>query len=116
MLKCWNPPPLSILRTKLIAGIRGYITGPNKPRLSQVNAHWGLIASLQKRDPNVQWVISMLSIYAPDDPIFAKDYKYVRPRDEYDLWCDNEDDLFTGLAPLTEKEIRKTNRLRMPRK
>ena len=64
----------------------------------------------------MQWVLSMLSIYASDDEIFKKNYKYVKPKDEYDLWLDNDDELFSGLNELDEKYIRKTNRLRMPKK
>ena len=74
------------------------------------------MVALQKREANAQWLIDLLGIYAPDDEIFVRSYKYVRPREEYDLYLDNEDGFFNNLMPLDEKYIRKHNRMQMPRK
>ena len=75
-----------------------------------------LIKSFRRHSPNVQWAIDLLAIYAPDDPIFAKSYKYVRPKKDYDIFLDNEDDFYDDLPRLNEKTIRKTNRIQMPKK
>ena len=64
----------------------------------------------------MQWVIDLIGIYAPDDEIFKKNYKYVRPKEEYDLYLNNKDLFFYELPELDERVIRKTNRLQMPKK
>ena len=74
------------------------------------------IRSFNKHPPNREWAVEVLAIWAPDDPIFERSYKYVKPKTDYDLFLDNEDGFFDDMPKLPEKYIRKTNRLRMPKK
>ena len=64
--------------------------------------------------PDVQWLVAMVGIWAPDDEIFEPHYKFVRQRDVIDLELPNEDNFWTNMPPLTEKEIRRKNRVRIP--
>ena len=57
----------------------------------------------------------LLSCFAPADEIFDKAFKYVRPQAvSLDPLINNEDGLFENLPELTEKQIRTTNRMRLP--
>lgn len=67
-------------------------------------------------EANVQWLVDLLGIFAPEDEIFKKSYKYVRPRQDIELLLDNEDGFFDDLPELDEKYVRKTKRLQMPKK
>ena len=75
-----------------------------------------LIGHLRLRPANVDWYIALLSFFCPEDPIFAKNYKYVRESEmPVEPMINNDDGLFTDLPELTEQEMRKTNRMRLPK-
>ena len=65
--------------------------------------------------PDVNWLIILVSLVNPDDEIFEPHYKYVRERKIIEPIFDNSDGLFTNMPMLTEKEIRRFNRIRIPR-
>ena len=67
------------------------------------------------REANGKWLIDLLGIFVPDDEIFQRSYKYVPDRTESQLYLNNEDGFFDDLPKLSEKYIRKTNRLRLPK-
>ena len=69
-----------------------------------------------ERYPNKKWLVKLLGIHKPDDEIFQDGYRYVKPRSApIEAQFDNSDNFFKTMAPLTEKEIRNTNRLRLPK-
>ena len=75
-----------------------------------------LIGCLRLRQANVEFYIHLLCYFSPDDEIFQKSYKYVKIADvPIEPVISNEDGLFTDLPPLSEREIRSTNRMRMPK-
>ena len=53
--------------------------------------------------PDVAWLIILLGIWAPNDEIFAPNYRYVKEKDVIEAEYDNADGFWTELAPLTEK-------------
>ena len=100
--KCYSPPTREILHRKLEDSIiqleaAGKFDPNVTPRL------YKLIGSLRLRAANVDWYVTMLGYFNPDDPIFAKDYKYVRQTEvPIEPVINNSDGLFTSLPPLTE--------------
>ena len=115
--QCFNPPPRDILlRDKLLPALQSFITSRPRPKKERILAIKGLVVALEKREANAQWLIDLIAIFKPEDEIFERGYKYVKPREELDLYLDNEDGFFDNLAPLNEQYIRKHNRLQMPKK
>ena len=51
----------------------------------------------------------------PDDEIFEAHYKYIRERNVIEANFDNSDGFWTSMATLSEKEIRRNNRIRLPK-
>ena len=66
--------------------------------------------------PDVAWMVALLAIWSPDDEIFEFNYRYVRQRDVIEAEFDNDEEFFTSMPTLTEKEIRRSNRIRIPLK
>ena len=64
--------------------------------------------------PDVKWLVDLVAIFAPHDEIFEPNYKFVRQRDVIELELANEDNFWTNMPQLTEKEIRRQNRVRIP--
>jgi len=64
--------------------------------------------------PDVKWLVDLLAIWAPHDEIFEPNYRFVRQRDVIELELPNEDNFWTNMPQLTEKEIRRQNRVRIP--
>ena len=65
--------------------------------------------------PDVDWLIILLGIFKPDDEIFESNYKYIRAKNPaIEAQLENADGFWTALAPATEKEIRRSNRIRLP--
>ena len=112
---CWSPPPLKVLLHKLETALKVSLATarPDAAKAKQISR---FIRSFNKHPPNREWTVEVLAIWAPKDPIFERSYKYVKPKTDYDLFLDNEDGFFDDLPKLNEKYIRKTNRLRMPKK
>ena len=57
------------------------------------------IALMQKNPPNTEWIIKLVAMWMPEDEIFKKSYKYVRPKtveEEEDEYLSNEDGFFDG--------------------
>ena len=53
---------------------------------------------MRKRKPNAQWLVTIISIWEPTNAIFAKDYKYVKPKKSCaDMLLDNSDGFFSNL-------------------
>ena len=66
--------------------------------------------------PDVDWLIILLGIWAPNDEIFNINFKYIKQRDVIEAEFPNEDGFWDMMmAPLSEKEIRKQNRIRIPK-
>ena len=64
--------------------------------------------------PDTAWLLTLLGIFCPDDEIFAKSYRYVpQKKSTLEITFDNSDAFYENLPPLTEKEIRSTNRIRL---
>ena len=64
--------------------------------------------------PDVKWLVELLAIWSPNDEIFEPNYRFVRQREVIELELPNEDNFWTNMPPLTEKEIRRQNRVRIP--
>ena len=61
-------------------------------------------------------MVNLLGIWKPDDEIFNAGYKYSKPGQvSVEAQFDNTGNFFQLLAPLTEKQIRNSNRLRLPK-
>ena len=45
--------------------------------------------------PDVQWLVILLAIWAPDDEIFEPNYKFVRQRDIIELDFDDTDNFYS---------------------
>ena len=74
---CFSPPPRSLLQEKLeqiIVELEGgnHLNAESIPRIHK------LIGSLRLRCANVEWYITLIGYFNPNDEIFRKDYKYVR--------------------------------------
>jgi len=53
---------------------------------------------MRKRKPNAQWLVTIISIWEPTNAIFAKDYRYVKPKKSCaDMLLDNNDGFFSNL-------------------
>ena len=75
-----------------------------------------LVGTLRLRRANVEWYVALIAYFNPNDEIFDKAYRYVRQREvPLEPMIGNHDNLFDNLPPLTEKEMRSTNRMRMPK-
>ena len=75
---------------------------------------------MKVHSPDIAWLIRWLGVINPNDEIFKKSYKFVRPKPELsesedEAFPNNDDDFFKDLPPLDDKTIRKTNRLRIPK-
>ena len=71
---------------------------------------------MHKRESDSDWIIKLLGIFKPDDEIFKKSYKYIRPRPvPIEPEMNNADGFYDDIPKLREKEIRKHNRLRLPK-
>ena len=71
---------------------------------------------MKKTPPDTRWLIKWVGYFMPEDEIFKKSYKYVRPKKVVEVeeeYFSNDDGLFDDLPPLDDKVIKKTNRLRM---
>ena len=69
---------------------------------------------MENHQPDVAWLVTLLGIWSPDDEIFELNYKYVKQRDVIEAEFDDEDGFYSSMPPLTEKQLRKTNRIRIP--
>ena len=73
------------------------------------------VALMRKQPPNTEWILKWVACWMPDDPIFHKSYKYVRPKPETveeDEYFSNDDGFYSDLPVLDDKVIKKTNRMR----
>ena len=113
---CYSVPPKAVLLEKLIITFTNlHSSNQMSPQLvPQVD---NLMKALQEREANSEWYCTLLAIFDPDNEIFAKSWRYIRPKlvPEAQVVFENDDDLFTDLPPLTEKEVRSTKRLRVPK-
>ena len=77
----------------------------------------GLGNSLSVRMPDAAWLIDVLGVMTPNDEIFTKSYVWTKPQESRppETTFDNVDGLFDGLPRLSEKELRKTNRMQRPK-
>ena len=108
----YHPPPKEILIEKVTSIMMPQIEehgGPDsKPWEHTINY-------MIDHKPDVNWLIILVSIVNPDDEIFEPHYKYIRERKIIEPMFDNSDGLFSNMPMLTEKEIRRFNRIRIPR-
>ena len=112
--KCWTPPPREVLQKKLEEAIFDLERNKKFAENAIPKVH-NLIGSLRLRPANVDFYIVLLSYFKANDEIFEKDYKYSRAKATSGPVLNNMDGLFTKLPPLTEREMRKTNRMRLPK-
>ena len=82
----------------------------------RIRAAWKrTVALMRKNPPNTEWILKWVACWMPDDPIFHKSYKYVRPKPETveeDEYFSNDDGFYSDLPVLDDKVIKKTNRMR----
>ena len=64
--------------------------------------------------PDVDWLITLMGIWAPNDEIFDLNYRFVNKRVKIEAQFDNSDGLWTSGAPLTDRQIKRSNRIRLP--
>ena len=113
--KSFAPPPREVLMKKLEQAVVELEATGNIPEEEVPKIH-RLIGTLRLRTANQEWYMIALSFFNPDDEIFGKSYKYQRERDvPLEPVIGNDDGLFTDLPLLSEREVRKTNRMRMPK-
>ena len=75
-----------------------------------------MIFHLRQKNADVAYYTLLLGIWKPEDEIFRKDYRFVRASTVIqEPEFANERGLFDGLARLTDKELRQTNRMRLPK-
>ena len=112
---CFTPPPRKMLQEKLERIVVELEAGNHLNADSIPKIH-KLIGSLRLRSANVEWYVLLIGYFNPNDEIFRKDYKYVRQHVvPLEPTIGNNDGLFNSLPPLSEKEMRSTNRMRMPK-
>ena len=113
--RSYAPPPRVVILKKLETRVKQLVRD-NELAEDKVKPICRLLTSLRKRSADTTWLVSILGVFSPDDEIFAKNYKYQRPRAEQaTIMVDNADGLINGLPMLEEKELRSCNRLRMPK-
>ena len=76
-----------------------------------------MLNAMEKRKPDTKWLLMLVAIFIPDDEIFRKDWRYVKSQKSVPVepMLDNQDGMWDNLPQLTESQIRKTNRLRLPK-
>ena len=112
---CFSPPPRNMLQEKIERAVI-QLEAENQIPMNMVDKVHRLIGSLRLRPANVDWYISLLSYFNPTDEIFEKNYKYVREQNvQLEPAINNNDGLFNNLPLLTEQEVRKSNRMRLPK-
>ena len=70
---------------------------------------------MKKTPPDTRWLLKWVGFFMPEDEIFKKSYKFVRPKRAIEVeeeYFSNDDGLYDDLPPLEDKIIKKTNRLR----
>ena len=72
---------------------------------------------MKKKNPDTKWLLLLVGLFMPEDPIFHKSYKWSRPKvvEDSDEYLSNDDDVYTNLTQLDDKVIRKTNRIAIPK-
>ena len=71
---------------------------------------------MRMKPPDSAWLIDVISVFNPSDEIFNPNYYFFPTKPDVVIRTfDNSDGLLIGAMPLSCKEIRKTNRMRMPR-
>ena len=75
-----------------------------------------LITALKEKSADIDFYVTLLSIWNPEDEIFAKNYRFIRekviePFPDFD----NDDNLWDNLPELSEQQMRKTKRMRLPK-
>ena len=107
--ECHFPPTKEILIGKLNEVIIPQLDGNQESEMMRKTLEY-----MTDHQPDIQWLVHMVGIWKPDDEIFEPNYKFVRQRDVIELELPNEDQFWTSMPPLTEKEIRRQNRVRIP--
>lgn len=114
--RCYSIPPIEHLMVIMENFLQRIQTGGNYDH-EELSRCLNLMYEMRKRKPNAQWLVTIISIWEPTNEIFAKNYRYVRPKKAAaDILLDNSDGFFTNLAQLTDTEIKKSKRLNIPRK
>ena len=73
--RCFYPPPKAELMRKLENALRPLI---NNHRGNESEPYENTLDYMQDHLPDVEWLINVLAIWAPDDEIFEPKYKYVK--------------------------------------
>ena len=118
--KCFSYPHKSILIDKLDALVQTWPRSDSLEAAKQAKAVKRTVELMKVHSPDIAWLIRWLGVINPNDEIFKKSYKFVRPRPELsesedEAFLNNDDEFFKDLPPLDDKTIRKTNRLRIPK-
>ena len=97
--ECYSWPDKKLLIKKVT---EFYLSKP-APQNEEEQAFYGMvkrtIALMHKNPPNTGWLLKLVGMWIPEDEIFKKSYKYVRPKlveDEEDEYLSNEDGFFDG--------------------
>ena len=89
--RCYTPPPKAILIAKLNAILRPKLeahVGPESiPYLNLLN--W-----MEDHPADTAWLVKLMGIFNEHDEIFAKNYRYVRPKKPTLVLEENNDDGF----------------------
>ena len=75
--RCFYPPPKAELLRKLELALRPLI---DEHRGKESQPYENTLNYMQEHLPDVNWLITVLAIWAPDDEIFEQRYKYVKQR------------------------------------
>ena len=110
---CLHPPPKAVLLEKIEATTQRQFEEQNASDADRL-PYEKTIARLHKHPADCDWLVKILAIADENDEIFAKHYKYVKPTAAViEPAFDNDDHFWDNIAPLTEREIRQGNRLRL---
>ena len=114
-LQCYSIPTKEYLYDRLIEAFENqHAQGNLTPRRrTQIE---NLVSALKVRKADSSWYVALIGIFAPDHAMFTKSFTYQRKmKNPIEVDFDNQDKLFSDLPHLNEKQMRTSNRLRMPK-
>ena len=114
-LQCYSIPTKDYLFQRLIEAFEAqHAKGNLTPRRrTQIE---NLVSALKVRQADSSWYVTLIGMFAPDHIMFTKSFTFQRKsKNPIEVDFDNKDKLFSDLPHLKEKEMRSSNRLRMPK-
>ena len=114
--KCFSPPPIAVLMEKCFVFLQNLLASNNYDQ-KVLQQCFNLYDEMKKRPPNAAWLVLVYAQWVPEDEIFQKSYRYVRKKKSSQvIEINNADNFFDDLPQLTDAEIKKSNRLMLPKK